>query len=41
MWLFVHIFGLIGIDVKLRVLVVWAWKFFFHKYGARIISADD
>jgi NADH dehydrogenase len=37
-WLLIHIFGLIGLDVKIRVLVVWLWKFFFDKYGARIIT---
>jgi len=37
-WLLIHIFGLIGLDVKIRVLVVWVWKFFFDKYGARIIT---
>jgi NADH dehydrogenase len=38
LWLFVHIRSLIGFDVKLKVMVIWAWKFMFDKYGARIIS---
>lgn len=36
-WLLVHIYGLIGLDAKIRVLIVWAWKFWFGKYSARII----
>ena len=38
LWLLVHIRGLIGFDVKIKVLIVWAWKFAFDKYGARVIG---
>jgi len=38
LWLLVHIRGLIGYDVKIKVLIVWAWKFVFDKYGARVIG---
>ncbi len=38
LWLLVHIRGLIGFDVKIKVLIVWAWKFILDKYGARVIS---
>ncbi|MGD8829679.1 MAG: NAD(P)/FAD-dependent oxidoreductase [Pseudomonadales bacterium] len=36
-WLLVHIRGLIGFDVKIKVMIIWAWKFAFDKYGARVI----
>ncbi len=38
LWLLVHIRELIGFDVKLKVLVTWAWRFLFDKYGARLIT---
>lgn len=38
LWLVVHIREIIGFDMKLKVLVSWAWKFLFDKYGARLIT---
>jgi NADH:ubiquinone reductase (H+-translocating) len=38
MWLLVHIYYLIGFENRLVVLVRWAYNFFTHGRGARIIS---
>jgi NADH dehydrogenase len=37
-WVFVHIGYLIGFDNKLLVMFRWAWDYFTHKRGARLIT---
>ena len=37
-WVFVHIGYLIGFDSKLLVMFRWAWDYFTHKRGARLIT---
>jgi NADH dehydrogenase len=41
MWLFVHIYYLIGFRNRLLVMTQWALAFFSHRRGARIIQKDD
>jgi NADH dehydrogenase len=38
LWLFVHIFFLIGFRNRLVVLVQWAWSYFTFDRGARLIT---
>jgi NADH dehydrogenase len=40
-WVFIHIYYLIGYDSKLLVLIQWAWNYFTRKRGARLITGDD
>lgn len=40
-WVFIHISFLIGFDNKLLVLIRWAWYYFTHKRGARLITGVD
>ncbi len=40
-WIFVHIAYLIEYDNKLLVLVQWAFAYFTHKRGARLIVGPD
>lgn len=40
-WLFIHIFFLIGFKNRLLVLIQWAWSYFTHQRGARLITGDD
>jgi NADH dehydrogenase len=37
-WLFVHLFYLIGFENRLLVLTQWAFSFFTHGRGARLIT---
>jgi NADH dehydrogenase len=37
-WLFVHLFYLIGFENRLLVLLQWAFSFFTHGRGARLIT---
>ena len=37
LWIFVHIWFLIGFDNKLSVLMQWAWDYLTRKRGARLI----
>jgi NADH dehydrogenase len=39
-WLFVHVFFLIGFRNRIIVLVQWAWSYFTHERGARLITGD-
>lgn len=39
-WLVVHIFFLIGFRNRLIVLIQWAWWYFTHQRGARLITCD-
>ena len=41
LWVFVHIWSLIGFDNKLSVLMQWAWDYLTRKRGARLIVGDD
>ena len=40
-WVFIHIYYLIGYDNKLLVLIQWAWNYFTRKRGARLITGKD
>ena len=40
-WVFIHIYYLIGYDSKLLVLIQWAWNYFTRKRGARLIMGKD
>lgn len=39
-WLSIHIFFLIGFRNRIMVLVQWAWSYFTHERGARLITGD-
>jgi NADH:ubiquinone reductase (H+-translocating) len=39
MWLFVHIFFLIGFRNRLLVMIQWAWSYVTYDRGARLITA--
>jgi NADH dehydrogenase len=41
LWLFVHIYFLIGFDNKLLVLVQWAWNYVTRKRGAQLITGRE
>jgi NADH dehydrogenase len=41
LWLFVHIYYLIGFDNKLLVLFQWAWNYLTRKRGAQLITGSD
>jgi NADH:ubiquinone reductase (H+-translocating) len=41
LWLFVHIYYLIGFDNKLLVLFQWAWNYLTRKRGAQLITGKD
>ena len=38
LWLFVHIFFLIGFRNRLIVMIQWAWSYFTFDRGARLIT---
>ncbi len=38
MWLFVHIFFLIGFRNRLVVMIQWAWSYITFDRGARLIT---
>lgn len=38
LWLFIHIFFLIGFDNQLLVLLQWGWSYFTYKRGAQLIT---
>ena len=38
LWVFVHIQGLIGFDVKIKVMLSWAWKYLTTRFGTRLIT---
>jgi NADH dehydrogenase len=40
MWLFVHIFFLIGFRNRFIVIVEWAWMYLRNDRGARLITGD-
>ena len=39
-WIFVHIFFLIGFRNRVLVLLQWAWSYFTYSRGARLITED-
>jgi NADH:ubiquinone reductase (H+-translocating) len=41
MWLFVHIYYLIGFDNKLLVLFQWGWNYVTRKRGAQLITGRE
>ncbi len=40
-WLFIHIFYLIGFKNRLSVMLLWAWSYLFSKRGARLITERE
>ena len=38
LWIFVHIYALIGGERRLRVLTQWVWKYFTRRTGDRLIT---
>lgn len=38
LWLFVHIFFLIGLQNRILVFIQWAWAYFTYERGARMIT---
>jgi NADH dehydrogenase len=40
-WVFIHIYYLIGYDNKLLVLIQWAWNYVTRKRGARLITGEE
>lgn len=38
LWLFVHIFFLVGFRNRLLVMIQWAWSYFTYDRGARLIT---
>ncbi|HMR64100.1 MAG TPA: NAD(P)/FAD-dependent oxidoreductase [Anaerolineae bacterium] len=41
MWVFIHIWYLVGFDNKLVVMFQWAWNYFTKNRGARLITGSD
>ncbi len=41
MWLFVHIFLLIGFRNRFLVVFGWAWTYVTYDRGARLITGDS
>lgn len=39
LWLFIHIFFLIGFRNRVLVMIQWAWSYFTYDRGARLITA--
>ena len=40
-WVFVHIFFLIGFRNRLIVMIEWAWSYLTFQRGARVITGED
>lgn len=38
LWIFVHIYALIGGERRLRVMIQWTWKYFTRRTGDRLIT---
>ncbi|MDT0618833.1 NAD(P)/FAD-dependent oxidoreductase [Salinisphaera sp. P385] len=38
LWVFVHIYALIGNERRLRVMLQWIWKYFTRKTGDRLVT---
>jgi NADH dehydrogenase len=41
LWLFIHVFFLVGIHNRIRVFRDWVWSYLFSKRGARVITMRD
>jgi NADH dehydrogenase len=41
MWVFIHLWYLVGFDNKLLVMFQWAWNYFTKNRGARLITGND
>ena len=41
MWLFVHVFYLIGFKNRITVMAEWTWRYIFSKRGSRLITERD
>lgn len=41
LWLFVHVFFLIGFRNKIAVLIQWAYAYIFYRRGARVVFGRD
>ena len=41
LWLFVHLFFLIGFENRLQVFREWTWNYLFSKRGARLITSGE
>ena len=41
MWLFVHLFFLVGFHNRIRVFRDWAWSYLFSKRGSRLITSSN
>jgi NADH dehydrogenase len=39
-WIFVHIFFLIGFRHRVLVLLQWGWSYFTYSRGARLITGE-
>ncbi len=39
MWIFIHIFFLIGFRNRVIVMIQWAWSYFTYQRGARLITS--
>ncbi len=40
-WLFIHLMYLAGFDNRLLVFIKWAYSYFTHNRGARLITGDE
>ena len=40
-WVALHIYFLIGFRSRIIVIINWAWAYFTHSRGARIILGND
>ena len=40
-WIFVHIFFLIGFRNRVLVLLQWAWSYITYRRGARLITGEE
>jgi NADH dehydrogenase len=40
-WIFVHVFFLIGFRNRVLVLLQWAWSYFTYSRGARLITGEN
>ncbi len=41
LWLFVHLFFLVGFHNRIQVFREWAWSYLFSKRGSRLILSND
>lgn len=41
MWVFVHVWFLVGYDSKLGIMLRWAWNYWTDKRQARLITLEN